>query len=98
MNSGVLVSVIDGNNAIHKQQRIVCGGERLLAYVALPHIEPDWQQCYLICQYYMENKELLPSTWQLRIEQPRAAYFPTNWLRVGLGISSEMLLQLYAME
>jgi hypothetical protein len=90
--TGVLLRFIDLNGAVRAEKRFAGRGERFMVYLDLPLKEISCSPCYLVTMYYFNNGTLLATTWQQRIE-PLELVLPTEWLKAGIGISSETLLQ-----
>jgi hypothetical protein len=90
--TGVLLRFIDLNGAVQTEKRFAGRGKRFMVYLDLPLKEIRCSPRYLVTMYYFNNGTLLPTAWQQRIEPP-GVVLPTNWLKAGIGISSETLLQ-----
>jgi hypothetical protein len=96
--TGVILELVEASNTIRWQKRITCEAKRLQTSIDLPEIKVSWRQCYLIPSYFLAGDIWLPAAWQQRLEDPTAYRIPVDWLRTGLGISDEMLLQYCTME
>ena len=91
MNTGIVLTLLERDGYIHSQTRIACGGDEISTTIELPSIQWSWKQCYLVPQYFMADGTLLPTAWQQRLEGAETVGIPIDWLRMGIGIQSEML-------
>ncbi len=97
-STGVTLRLVDSNNQIFNQQNIDCRGERFEAEIDLPLIQSDWGQFYLTAVYFLTDGTEVPSVWQWRINLSSKTKIPLDWLLIGVGVSSETLLQTIIVE
>jgi hypothetical protein len=97
-NSDILLRTVNVDGQVQNLGIVHCRGTQFEAVLDIPSLESDGKQCYLMPVYHLGDHRDIPSARQWRITPNSAVEVSADWLRAGVGISSEELLQFFKGE
>jgi hypothetical protein len=98
-NTGIILRFVELDEVIRIQQWIACEGESFEVSLDLPSTKTSLQSSYLVPLYQLTDGTLLPASQQWRVRVPGdTSAISEDWLRAGVGVSGEEILETFVTE